>query len=124
MIAQAREQLERFQPRGLSADGVPFAASSLTRALEGRIEEAVADRKRAIGLLQHLTAFPTGTRPRPGSCWRGHPLNLDDIAGAWSLLQDAEVLAHRVDDGPALQRWLSECGASVSSASKAGSAPC
>ena len=120
VLAQAREQLDRFHLDDYPLMAFALAASSLTRSREGRIEEAVADRNRAIGLLQHLTAFPNWYQAETRILLARASLNLDDIAGARSLLQDAEVLAHRVDDGPALQRWLSECGASVSSASESG----
>ena len=120
VVAQAREQLDRFHLDVYPLMAFAFAASSLTRSRAGRIEESVADCKRAIGLLEHLTAFPDWFQAETRILLARASLNLDDIAGARSLLDDAAVFAHRVDDGPALQRWLSESLASVPSASEHG----
>ena len=58
VIAQAREQLERFNLGDYPVMAIVFAASSLTRALEGQIEDAVADGKRAAKMLSGLAGFP------------------------------------------------------------------
>jgi LuxR family transcriptional regulator, maltose regulon positive regulatory protein len=119
VVAQAREQLDRFRLGAYPIMAFAFAASSLTRSREGRIDEAVADRKRAVELLGHLAGFPDWWLAETQILLARASLNLDDTARARSLLDEAAVFARRVDDGPTLQRWLSECVASASNHSSA-----
>jgi LuxR family maltose regulon positive regulatory protein len=120
VVAQAREQLDRFRLGAYPIMAFAFAASSLTRSREGRIEEAVADRKRAVELLDHLAGFPDWWLAETRILLARASLNLDDAAGARYQLDEAAVLADRVKDGPTLQRWLSESLTAVSSASEDG----
>ena len=58
VVAQAREQLERFRLGDYPILAFFFVASALTRAHEGRIEEAAADSSRAKKMLERLDGFP------------------------------------------------------------------
>ncbi len=117
VVAQAREQRDRFHLDVYPVMAFAFAASSLTRSREHRVEEAVADRKRAIELLGHLAGFPDWYLAQTRILLARTSLSLDDAAGARSLLDEAARFADRVTDGPTLQRWLSESLESLSRAS-------
>ena len=117
VVAQAREQLNRFHLDVYPVMAFAFAASSLTRSREGRIEEAVADRKSAMELIEHLAGFPDWYLAETHIMLARASMNLDDAAGAESLLDEAAMFAARVHDGPTLRRWLSESLASASNAS-------
>ena len=116
VIAQAREQIARFRLDTYPVMAFAFAASSLTRSREGRIEDAVADRKHALELLEHLDGFPDWYAAETRILLARASLNLDDTPRAQSLLDEAATFASRVDDGPTLQHWLSESRRSASSA--------
>jgi LuxR family maltose regulon positive regulatory protein len=116
VAAQAREQLTRFHLQVYPIMTFAFAASSLTRSREGRIEEAAADRRHAMELLEPLRGFPDWYLAETCIMLARASLNLDDAASARSLLDEAGVFAARVQDGPTLQRWLSESLASPSGA--------
>ncbi len=119
VVAQAREQLNRFHLDVYPVMAFAFAASSLTRSREGRIEEAVADRKRAMELLEHLAGFPDWYLAETCIMLARASMNLDDAARTRSLLDEAAMFAARVHDGPTLGRWISESLASASSISSA-----
>jgi LuxR family transcriptional regulator, maltose regulon positive regulatory protein len=119
VVAQAREQLNRFHLDVYPVMAFAFAASSLTRSREGRIEEAVADRKRAMELLEHLAGFPDWYLAETCIMLARASMNLDDAVRARSLLDEAAMFAARVHDGPTLGRWISESLASASSISSA-----
>jgi LuxR family transcriptional regulator, maltose regulon positive regulatory protein len=120
VMAQAREQLERFHLDVYPLTSVALATSSLIRAREGRIEEAVADHKHAMGLLEQLVGFPEYALVEIRVLLAKASLLLDDLAAARELLAEASVLAHRVTDAPVLQRWLSEALSSLSKISEGG----
>ena len=114
--AQAREQLQRFELGTYPVMAFTLAASSLMRSRQGRIEEAVADRKQSLELLEHLAGFPDWYVAETRIFLARASLYLDDKAAASALLDDAAIVADRIDDAPALQRWLSETQAWESSA--------
>jgi len=118
VVAQAREQLNRYHLDVYPVMAFAFAASSVARSREGRIEEAVADRKSAMELLEHLAGFPDWYLAETCIMLARASMNLDDAARARSLLDEAVVIAARIQDGPTLQRWLSESLSLVSSASE------
>ena len=108
VVAQAREQLERFQLGEYPIVAFFFVASALTRAHDGRIEEAVADRNRARRMLEGLDGFPDWYQGQARIQLARASLLLDDSAAATGLLAEATEFAGRLDDAPALSRWLSE----------------
>jgi LuxR family transcriptional regulator, maltose regulon positive regulatory protein len=120
VMAQAHEQLDRFHLDAYPFMTLALAASSLTRARAGRIEEAAADLKLAMRLLEQLVGFPDWFLAETQILLTRASLILDDIADARSLLADAAISIHRVKDGPVIQRWLSESQSSLSSATEGG----
>ena len=115
VIAQAREQTKRYRLDVHPGIAFHLAASALTRSREGQIEEAVADRNRAIKLLEALTGYPDWYSAETRIMLARVSMNLDDGPAARSLLDEAAVAASRLKDAPSLARWLSESVASASS---------
>jgi len=108
VVAQAREQLERFKLGEYPILAFFFVASALTRAHEGRIQEAVADRNRAREMLEGLDGFPDWYQGEARIFLARACLLLDDFPAAMDLLAEATEFANRLDDAPSLRRWLSE----------------
>ena len=118
VIAQAREQLERFNLGDYPVMATFFAASSLTRALEGQIEDAAADGKRAAQNAQPGPAgFPDWLVAAAGIFLARAYMLLDDPVEAGRLLVYAAEIADRIPDAPTLRRWLSESQSSASAMS-------
>ena len=113
VVAQAREQLERFQLGEYPILAFFFVASALTRAHEGRIEEAAADSDRARKMLEGLDGFPDWYQGEARIYLARACLLLDDSPAASELLAEAAEFADRLDDAPALSRWLSEAGSAT-----------
>ena len=113
VVAQAREQLERFQLGEYPILAFFFVASALTRAHEGRIEEAAADSGRARKMLDGLDGFPDWYQGEARIYLARACLLLDDSPAASELLAEAAEFADRLDDAPALSRWLSEAGSAT-----------
>ena len=113
VVAQAREQLERFQLGDYPILAFFFVASALTRAHEGRIEEAAADSGRARKMLDGLDGFPDWYQGEARIYLARACLLLDDSPTASELLAEAAEFADRLDDAPALSRWLSEAGSAT-----------
>ena len=110
VVAQAREQLGRFQLGEYPILAFFFVASALTRAHDGRIEEAAADSNRARKMLEGLDGFPDWYQGEARIYLARACLLLDDSPAARELLAEAAEFADRLDDAPALSRWLSEAG--------------
>ncbi len=108
VVAQAREQLERFRLGEYPILAFFFVASALTRAREGRIEEAAADSNRAKKMLDRLDGFPDWYQGQARIQLARASRLLDDLPAATALLAEATEFADRLDDAPALSRWLSE----------------
>ena len=116
VVAQAREQLERFQLGEYPILAFFFVASALTRAHDGRIEEAAADSNRAKKMLKCLDGFPDWYQGQARIYLARTCLLLDDSPAATELLAEASEFAERMEDAPALRRWLAETEAVVASA--------
>src|SRR4029077_5569131 len=118
VIAQAREQLERFELGDYPILAFFFVASALTRAHDGRIGEAAADSNRARRMLEGLGGFPDWYQGEARIYLARACLLLDDFPAATELLAEAAEFAGRLEDAPALRRWLSE--AALAPAAMAG----
>ena len=108
VIAQAREQLERFQLGEYPILAFFYVASALTRAHEGRIEEAASDSSRARKMLSRLDGFPDWYQGEARIHLARACLLLDDSPAAKELLAQAAEFTHRLDDAPGLSGWLSD----------------
>ncbi len=118
VVAQAREQLERFQLGEYPILAFFFVASALARAHDGRIEQAAADSNRARKMLEGLDGFPDWYQGEARIYLARACLLLDDLPAATELLAQAAEFTNRLDDAPALSRWLS--GAESAAAAMAG----
>ncbi len=113
VVAQAREQLERYRLGEYPILAFFFVASALTRAHEGRMDEAVADRRKAARVLDGLDGFPDWYQAEARVFLARACLLMDDSAETMKLLSEASEIAGRVEDAPALRRWLAETEAAA-----------
>jgi LuxR family transcriptional regulator, maltose regulon positive regulatory protein len=120
VVAHAREQLERFQLGEHPILAFFFVASALTRAHDGRIEEAAADSSRARKMLEELNGFPDWYQGEARIHLARACILLDDSPAAGELLAEAAEFAARLDDAPALSRWLSEAESAVAAMAGGG----
>ena len=120
VVAQAREQLDRFRLGEYPILAFSYVAAALTRAREGRIDDAVADRRTALRLLDQLEGFPDWYHAECRIFLSRVCMLLDDPTEARDLLTSAAEIAARVPDAPTLRRWLSESEAALPVAKENG----
>ncbi len=108
VVAQAREQLERFRLGEYPVMTFFFVASALTRAHEGRMDEAAADRRRAARGLDSLDGFPDWYQAEARIFLARACLLMDDSSESMKWLAEASEFAGRIEGAPALRRWLEE----------------
>ena len=108
LIEQAREQVERFSLDEYPVMANTLIASALVHAREGRISEAVADRKRALRLLEVLDGYPDWYLAEARIFLARASMLLDGASATRALLREAATFVNRVPDSPTLARWLGE----------------
>ena len=118
-VAQAREQLDRFDLGAYPLMAFAFVASALAYSSAGRSEEAAADRAKAVELLGRLHGFPSWFLAEPRIFLARACVLLDDAAGARDLIDEAAEYVALVPDSPTLRRWLSETESAASAMSDA-----
>ena len=117
VVAQAREQLARFDLGAYPVMAFAYVASALAHSSVGRIDEAVSDRGRAIEMLAKLNGFPDWFQAQARVFLARVCVHLDDPPGAREHLDQAAALVTLVPDGPTLRRWLGAAEAAVSTIS-------
>ena len=119
-IARARAQVERV---GLGDDplcALVFAASALSRAQRGRVDDARRDMREGTRLLTLLAAdFAPWYEAEVRILLARAALRLSDIVAARTLLAEASRLARRAPDAVVLSEWLDEAWARADSFSAA-----
>ena len=120
VVAQAREQLDRFRLDEYPVMAITLVASALVHAREGRIEAAAFDRRKAVGLLEMLAGYPDWYLAEGRIFLARTCMLLDEAAEAKELLAGAAALAERVPDSPTLARWLREAESQLADMSSAG----
>ena len=85
-----------------------FAVSAAVRAQRGQVEEAVADRRTAAGLLGALDNFVAWYDCEARIVLARAGLRLSDTDSARRLLAEASRLSRQVADAPVLRRWLDD----------------
>jgi LuxR family maltose regulon positive regulatory protein len=85
-----------------------FAVSASVRAQRGQVEEAVADRRTAAGLLGTLENFVAWYDCEARIVLARAGLRLSDTDSARRLLADATRISRRVPDALVLGQWLDD----------------
>ena len=109
LAARARSQIERVGLEDHPTSALVFAVSALVRAHRDRVEDAQADRRRAIDLLARLVDYVGWYDVEARVVLARAALRLGDVTGTRTLLAEASrALARAGDDAVVLRAWIDE----------------
>ena len=113
LAARARAQVERVGLDGHPTCAIVFAVSALVRAHRDRVEDAQADRRRAIDLLTQLVDYIPWYDIEARVVLARAALRLGDVTGTRTLLAEASREFEPGDDAGVLRTWIDELWAQV-----------
>jgi LuxR family transcriptional regulator, maltose regulon positive regulatory protein len=108
LASRARAQVERLGLEDYPACALVYAVSALVRAHRDRVEEAQADRRRAIELLTTLVDYVPWYEVETRVALARATLRLGDVTGTRTLLGEAARMMARTRDAVVLQAWIDE----------------
>jgi LuxR family transcriptional regulator, maltose regulon positive regulatory protein len=108
LAARARAQAERLDPDRHPATALVFAVSALVRAHRERVEDAQADRRRAVALLTSLLDNAAWYDAEARVVLARAALRLGDVTGTRTLLGEASRALSRDPGAVVLRRWLDD----------------
>jgi LuxR family maltose regulon positive regulatory protein len=103
LAARARAQVERLRLSDHPPCALVFAVSALVRAHRDRVEDALADRRRADALLARLVDHVPWYDVETRLVLARTALRLGDVAGTRTLLNEASRMLVRAQDAVALK---------------------
>jgi len=104
--SRARAQVEHYGLGEYPTSALVFAVSAAVRARRGRVEEAQADMRTALGLLERLTDFIPWYQAETQTALADAALRLSDISRARELTASADRSARGMPEAVALQAWI------------------
>jgi LuxR family transcriptional regulator, maltose regulon positive regulatory protein len=113
LAARAREQAERMAIADDPTSALVYATSALVRAHRGRVDDAQADRRRAMELLTRLDDYAPWYAIETRIVLARAALRLGDVTGTRTLLGEVSRLLSRSADAVVLRRWTDELWAQV-----------
>jgi LuxR family maltose regulon positive regulatory protein len=113
LAARGRAQVERVGLDGHPTCALVFAVSALLRAHRDRVEDAQADRRRAIELLTQLVDYVPWYDIEVRIVLARAALRLGDVTGTRTLLAEALREFEPGDDPGVLRAWIEELWAQV-----------
>ena len=108
LASRARAQVERMDLAGSPTCALVYAVSALVRAHRDRVEDAQADRRKAIELLTQLVDYIPWYEVETRIVLARTALRLGDVTGTRTLLGEASRMLARADDAAVLRRWIDE----------------
>jgi len=108
LAARARAQAERLGADRHPATALVFAVSALVRAHRERVEDAQADRQRAVALLTSLVDNAAWYDAEVRIVLARAALRLGDVTGTRTLLGEASRALSRDPGAVVLRRWLDD----------------
>jgi LuxR family maltose regulon positive regulatory protein len=108
LASRARAQVERLDVAGSPTYALVYAVSALARAHRDRVDDAQADRRKAIELLTMLVDYIPWYEVQTRIVLARTALRLGDVTGTRTLLGEASRMLARADDAVVLRRWLDE----------------
>jgi len=113
LAARAMAQVERRELYGEPTSALVFAVSAMVRAHRDRVEDAQADRKRAIDLLTTLEDQAPWFEAEARIALARTALRLGDVTGARTVLGEASRTVSRAGDLPVPQAWVDDLWAQL-----------
>jgi LuxR family transcriptional regulator, maltose regulon positive regulatory protein len=108
LASRARAQVERMDLADYPTCAFVYAVSALVRAHRDRVEDAQADRRKAIELLTMLVDYAPWYEVETRIVLARAALRLGDVTGTRTLLGEASRMLARADDAGVLRRWIDE----------------
>jgi LuxR family maltose regulon positive regulatory protein len=108
LASRARAQLERLGLTSAPTCALVYAVSSLVRAHRDRVDDAQADRRKAIELLAALVDYVPWYEVETRIVLARTALRLGDVTGTRTLLGEASRMLGRTGDAVVLRRWIDE----------------
>jgi LuxR family transcriptional regulator, maltose regulon positive regulatory protein len=108
LASRARAQVERLGLTDYPACALVYAVSALVRAHRDRVEDAQADRRRAIELLTTLVDYVPWYDVETRVALARAALRLGDVTGTRTLLGEAVRMLAGTRDAIVLQEWIDE----------------
>jgi LuxR family maltose regulon positive regulatory protein len=104
--SRARAQVEHYGLAEYPSSALVFAVSAAVRARRGRVDEAQADMRTALGLLERLTDFMPWYEAETQIALADAALRLSDMSRARELVASAERIARAMPEAVALRAWI------------------
>ena len=108
LAARARSQVDRVGLQSHATSALVFAVSALVRAHRDRVEDAQADRRRAIELLTTLVDYVPWYDAEARVVLARAALRLGDLTGTRTLLAEASRELSRDTGAIVLRAWVDE----------------
>jgi LuxR family maltose regulon positive regulatory protein len=108
LAARARAQVERLGLGRYPICALVYAVSALVRAQRDRVEDAQADRRRAMELLTRLVDYVPWYDVETRLVLARAALRLGDVTGTRTLLGEASHMLLRAEDAVPLHAWRDE----------------
>jgi LuxR family maltose regulon positive regulatory protein len=113
LAARARAQVERLALGRYPICALVYAVSALVRAQRDRVEDAQADRRRAMELLTRLVDYVPWYDVETRLVLARAALRLGDATGTRTLLGEASHMLSRAEDAVALHAWRDDVRSQV-----------
>ena len=113
LAARARAQVDRFGIERHPAAALVFAVSALVRAHRERVEDAQADRRRAVEVLTSLVDYVPWYDAEARVVLARAALRLGDVTGTRTLLGEASRALSHEPAAVVLRGWVDELWAQV-----------
>jgi LuxR family maltose regulon positive regulatory protein len=108
LAARARAQVERLGLARYPIFALVHAVSALVRAHRDRVEDAQADRRRAVELLTELVDYVPWYDVETRLVLARVALRLGDVTGTRTLVGEASHMLPRAEDAVTLKAWRDE----------------
>jgi LuxR family transcriptional regulator, maltose regulon positive regulatory protein len=108
LAARAKALVERSGLAGFPTAALIFAVSAAARSHRGQVEEATADRRRALKLLAGLNDFAPWYDAEARIALARTALRLSDPVSARGLLTEASRVLRQTPDAVVLRQWLDQ----------------
>ncbi|HEY5052429.1 MAG TPA: LuxR C-terminal-related transcriptional regulator [Solirubrobacterales bacterium] len=117
LASQARAQVDRSGLGDYPMMALSLAVSALVRSRTGRLEEAAADLRQGMALLQQLEEFPPWYESETWVALARTATRLDDAPSATRMLAEASRVLKLTPDAIVLGEWIAETALSIETVS-------
>jgi LuxR family maltose regulon positive regulatory protein len=117
LASQARAQVDRSGLGDYPMMALALAVSAVVRSRTGRLEEAAADLRRGLGLLEQLDEFPPWYEGETWVALARTAARLDDAPSATRMLGEAARVLKLTPDAIVLGEWIEQTALAIDTVS-------